>query len=735
MNKEIVELREVINKLVPLLAGKHIKVTQRGAEARVETDRVTGKPVCVNIPSISDNATSDFVRAIQGFIDNQVAKVLITDWSIYGKYSAIYKDQRRQDRLKGLHTIIEDTMVEREILKVFPGSKKNISQLRLHFIEKVTKPALKTAATEKERAPYLLVPVTRALAGQEEFIEFLDAEKLWEDDFVKKLMAELPKNMLEKLPKLTNTRQTLSVARAVENILYPNDSEPEEDEGDSEAQGKGKKPHTKSSSKAGGGKGGESEDTDGDSDADGKAGGKGKGNKSKSSKSAKSEDEDGEGSGKNEKEEDDKSSEKKDDKNDEGDGADDGDDPSSKDGSEGDDDDDQDGEDENSKGSQKDDGDDEDDADDEEEEEDEPYTVESENDNDHDGQVDHSTSDQESEGGGAAGGGAAKSMFDIDDDTFNKADLAKQVSIKLTNDAIDAMQLSDYTVYTRDDDKIEPMQVPPGMPSTWVPQMEEEVGNMVGKMQKDIERMIAAQSVSQRLPGHRSGRLHSPSLHRMMAADDRVFSRKHEFKSKATAVTLLVDNSGSMSGAKCKTAMLTAYALASTLERCKVPCEVLGFTTGGHYTYSSWGGNSNQHDAKVRFDRNVPIIMPVYKDFDERINSTVKSRISYMANKQIGMNANIDGESLEYAAIRLSKRREPRKVLMVLSDGQPAGANNAPSHLKTMVERLSKAGFELVGIGIQDSSVKHYYPKHFVINNVQELPSLVMTELRRILSA
>jgi cobalamin biosynthesis protein CobT len=52
-----------------------------------------------------------------------------------------------------------------------------------------------------------------------------------------------------------------------------------------------------------------------------------------------------------------------------------------------------------------------------------------------------------------------------------------------------------------------------------------------------------------------------------------------------------------------------------------------------------------------------------------------------------------------------------------------------------MVERLGKAGFELVGIGIQDDSVKYYYPKNFVIQNVQELPGLVMNELRRILSA
>jgi cobalamin biosynthesis protein CobT len=245
------------------------------------------------------------------------------------------------------------------------------------------------------------------------------------------------------------------------------------------------------------------------------------------------------------------------------------------------------------------------------------------------------------------------------------------------------------------------------------------------------------------IAGQRRGRMHSPSLHRLSAGDDRIFSRREEIKSKDTAVTLLIDNSGSMRGEKARTAMVAGYALASTLERVKIPNEVLGFTTGDFencpetikrgYQQQIWGGTGRAPGESVRWSRWLPIVMPVYKDFNERISSEVKKRIAFTANAQKGMASNIDGECLEYAAIRLAKRKEKRKVLIVLSDGQPAGAENADGHLKMTVEKLTKMGFELIGIGIKDGSVRHYYPKSVVLHNIADLPGSIMKELRTIL--
>ena len=77
MNPRVIELREVVTKLVPLLAGKGLRVTQIGSNAYVRTNLRTRKPELVNIPMIPDNAQDDFIQAIQGFIDHEIAHVLL----------------------------------------------------------------------------------------------------------------------------------------------------------------------------------------------------------------------------------------------------------------------------------------------------------------------------------------------------------------------------------------------------------------------------------------------------------------------------------------------------------------------------------------------------------------------------------------------------------------------------------------------------------------------------------
>jgi cobalamin biosynthesis protein CobT len=276
------------------------------------------------------------------------------------------------------------------------------------------------------------------------------------------------------------------------------------------------------------------------------------------------------------------------------------------------------------------------------------------------------------------------------------------------------------------------------MDPTWVPAMEDETRQMTSKMQKDIERMMASQSHVIRTPGHRNGKLHAPSLFRVPQGDPRVFTQKQEHESKDTAVSVVIDNSGSMGGPKMALAMTAGYALCSTLDRVKIANEVIGFTTGG------WGGmpasmrEAMANDAKaarIRWDRTTPLVLPIYKTFDERLTATVKARFAFMKNAQAGLAGNVDGESLEYAAERLLKRSEKRKVMLVLSDGQPAGSHKCGPHLTYVVKQLGKMGIECVGIGIMDDSVSRFYPKYTVLKKAQDLPTQVMSEIKKILTS
>jgi cobalamin biosynthesis protein CobT len=250
--------------------------------------------------------------------------------------------------------------------------------------------------------------------------------------------------------------------------------------------------------------------------------------------------------------------------------------------------------------------------------------------------------------------------------------------------------------------------------------------------------MMAARSQVVQVPGYKSGKMHSGSLHRLSVGDDRIFRRKHENISKDTAVCLLIDNSSSMSFRnRIGIAMTASYALAQTLERVGISHEVLGFTT----LDPSLDYKHEMEKSKLlhSFARYEPIYIPIYKDFEERITPLVKRRFADVLDDVHILDQNVDGESVEIAAARLMRRREKRKVLLVLSDGEPVCMSRnlraLKDHLRNTIQQISKSGVEIIGIGIESAAVASYYPKSVVLKDLATLPSVVMNELKQILIA
>ncbi|MTH61090.1 cobaltochelatase CobT-related protein [Paracoccus litorisediminis] len=808
MNREIIELREVVTKLVPMLTGKGLRVTMRGTRAYVRANAKTNKPELVNIPSIPDNATSEFISAIQGFIDHEVGHVLHTDWKYYGGDGVRIALNTPEGRaLSASHNSVEDPYVEREQMKLFPGSKSNLTQLHDYFLKRITTPALDAVKGDtKKEFSVLWVPAVRALSGQAIFQEFMDAGNHWEQPMVKAVVMALSDETMRLLKHARNTEETLLAAQEIHDILFNrklNEPEPEEeqpqppeqqgdddqsgaeseddqnDEGESEdkpeqpageGDGDGERDHSESDDEgeAGPGEdgkdGGEEEDGEdaGDADGDGDAEGDEDGDDSESdgdeaADDAASDDADGDeaGDGDAGRGDEDQADELGDDAEegeggeadaageDDADGADaeDGDDAEGgADDAGGDDDagDADEGDDSASDGAGAagEDADAGGDAGGEQAEDSDDL-------NGGERQAQGGGSREDDDGEAAAdgegeddgfGGDAGRGMFDLDASEFQPVDLSNALQKELTEMAMEAMGHSDYSTFTRDEDRIEvfdPDTLGINVRDEWVPAMEDEVRHMIGPMQKDIERMMASQSYVIRTPGHTRGKLHGPSLYRVPLGDPRAFTQREEHRSKDTAVMLLIDNSGSMHGQELSVAMHAGYALASTLERVNIANQVMGFTTGS-LSRSAMDALRNDPMA-YSFSRTCTIVMPIFKEFGERVTPTVKRRIAAQINAQVGMETNVDGESLEYAAMALMRRTERRKVMLVMSDGQPVG-NGTRQHLTKTVENLTKAGIETIGIGINTTAVQSYYPRSMVLNNVADLPKTVMGELKRILT-
>lgn len=319
-------------------------------------------------------------------------------------------------------------------------------------------------------------------------------------------------------------------------------------------------------------------------------------------------------------------------------------------------------------------------------------------------------------------------------DKETKNDYDASLSNLITGDALQTAKHAEYLVYTKDGDVVEPLHVGREYKPEMFNVIADATDHMVGPLQKDLERAITARSRSSYSNGHRSGRMHSANLSRLIVGDDRVFRRKITNTTKDVAVELVIDQSGSMSGAKIILATQAAYALSSVLDRLKIPNEVICFTTG-----EIKGNTASIKAEEVRMGRQYTrvesLFMPIIKGFSENVNTEVKRRFGWLPNCST-MQGNVDGESVEVAARRLMARREAGKIMIVLSDGRPAARGDIGKlghHLKAVVKQIEKAGVNVIGIGIQSEAVREFYSKSVVLTDVEELPGRVLTELRHLL--
>ena len=212
------------------------------------------------------------------------------------------------------------------------------------------------------------------------------------------------------------------------------------------------------------------------------------------------------------------------------------------------------------------------------------------------------------------------------------------------------------------------------------------------------------------------------------------FMKEKDLDFKDTIVTLLIDNSGSMRGRPITIAALCADILSRTLERCSVKVEVLGFTT------KNWkGGKSreawNKADKPKNPGRLNDLRHIIYKGADTHWRQA-KNNIGLMLKEGL-LKENIDGEAISWAFNRIKKRKEERKILMVISDGAPVDDSTLSvnsgdfleKHLKRMVKFIeTKSDVEILAIGI-GHDVSRYYDKAIKITDVHELGDVMISQL------
>ena len=214
--------------------------------------------------------------------------------------------------------------------------------------------------------------------------------------------------------------------------------------------------------------------------------------------------------------------------------------------------------------------------------------------------------------------------------------------------------------------------------------------------------------------GCRRGRINPGALwkHKVYGWDtdtgSRVFSQLTQEEVLDTAVFLLVDASASMYGSKFTHAVKSALILNDTFKELDIPLTIQSFT--------------DQHDC----------IQYINKEFDSEI--TEEELLKSFATVYNDMHSNADGDNIQYSAGELLKRKEQKKILIVLSDGQPAhssGEGDIYGWTKEVVSKIEEEGdIEIYGIGIMDDTVEFIYKEYKVINSASDIETTLIELLK-----
>ncbi|WP_445369526.1 VWA domain-containing protein [Methylomonas sp. BW4-1] len=244
------------------------------------------------------------------------------------------------------------------------------------------------------------------------------------------------------------------------------------------------------------------------------------------------------------------------------------------------------------------------------------------------------------------------------------------------------------------------------MPSGLEPPMDERAGAFLlrkvqgesGKIRAALQGLVQSQTLNRSQHACRGRRLDGKRLHRLPLGETKLFQRKQTKASPNTAIHLLLDKSESMGyqvsdsqgkpiGSPMPIALEATLALALAFEG--IPGVNPGVTAfPGH-----------QNDSVFRL-----------LDHGQRVNARTGA-FSLAAAGSTPMT-----EAIWFGAASLLRCREPRKVLMVMTDGQP---NDTLSTLE-LLQRCRDSGIETVGVGL-GLDVSHLFPIAITINDLSEL--------------
>lgn len=272
----------------------------------------------------------------------------------------------------------------------------------------------------------------------------------------------------------------------------------------------------------------------------------------------------------------------------------------------------------------------------------------------------------------------------------------------------------------------------------------QELGPTINVARRKLELMIAAQRRIEWDYLKERGKFDSKRMVAALTADPCVFKIKENAADIDTAISVVIDLSGSMnSNGKRPVATDTAIVLFECLTKIGIPLEIIGFDCAVAYPNAALRGEKGCPNRAYHFEnrhikcaRYAGLHTYVFKSFKDK-PFDARPYIMALNSTEVGSNNNSDGESILIAHERLEKRPEKRKIMFVLSDGAPAtecfSYKQQYDYLRKAVDHMEKKGTHVIAIGITTQEVARFYPKYVVCHDAKDLTGTALNLLSDLL--
>lgn len=228
--------------------------------------------------------------------------------------------------------------------------------------------------------------------------------------------------------------------------------------------------------------------------------------------------------------------------------------------------------------------------------------------------------------------------------------------------------------------------------------------SLVNRLLTQRIREIKTYNTGGKQAGLSSGRLDRKAVYRYKYDSNIFYNNTYKQLESDLAFGIILDISGSMHGKGIENGRITMIVLHETLKALGINHSIIGHTAHGRYTCD----------------------IERYQSFRE--DKTYHTRKNYALASLEAQNGNCDSASLFYMERALMRAKNPDKVCVIFSDGQPTECTG--TDLREQVAHMERNGIKVIGIGIDFPEIADYYKDYANGKNLTDMLNIVTNILK-----